>query len=356
MNTSNASTILVLIQKGNYYRDTRNNLDLTLNFILLIFGLFGNICIVLLMKNKNLSKLTVSAFLISLAISDSFVLIFDSFVVWLDLVIPSFTLEEATDCKIYFPSAVCKLVSSWIVINISLDRFISVFYPAFAKRFITKKSCMIRVAALIVLSFLVNLYYLILISSPDDSTYDCQGEEPIWHQKVWPIMFTFLYSIIPSILLIILNVMIIKRATESKRNFKKVSNRPINNEDNKGPKKLNLAIIAICSSFILLTLPANILNIFTIHVISEGSGFADEKVENQEYQEKRSKILYFLLVRWITDFMENINHSINFFLYVLSSQMFRHEFVLMLKSRLKIKVLINNNNKNKVHPSPRVKY
>ena len=102
---------------------------------------------------------------------------------------------------------------------------------------------------------------------------------------------------------------------------------------------MNLTVIAICISFVLLTLPANIVNIFTINIISEGTDYSN-KNEDLEYQEKRSNILYFLLVRWITDFMMNLNHAINFFLYVLSSKMFRHELIMKLKCKLEI---FNNN-------------
>ena len=79
MNGSNNShLILELIEKGNYYTSVRNSLDLTLGFILFIFGLFGNLCAIYLMRSKNLSKLTISVDLIALAISDTCVLLFDN--------------------------------------------------------------------------------------------------------------------------------------------------------------------------------------------------------------------------------------------------------------------------------------
>jgi hypothetical protein len=336
MNASNNShLILELIAKGNYYTSVRNSLDLTLGFILFIFGLFGNLCAIYLMRSKNLSKLTISVDLIALAISDTCVLLFDNFVVWLDLTLPKYTLQELTNCKIYFPNNVGKLVSSWLITSISLDRFLLVFYPQFSKKYLSKKLCLIRITILIISSFLFNLYYLVLISSPDDITYNCIGEEPIWTQEIWPIMFTFLYSIIPSILLIFFNILIIKKTRESK----KICNNNSNNGRNQvkeAPKKMNFTVIAICTSFVLLTLPANIVNIFTIQIISEGTDYSDENIIDLEYQEKRSKILYFLLVRWVTDFMMNLNHAINFFLYILSSKLFQQELVMKLKCKFGI--------------------
>ena len=75
-NSSNSNEILNLINSGNYYLNAKNEIDKYFGFNLFIFGLFGNIFIIYLMKNVNFSKLTILIYLIGLAISDIFVLVF----------------------------------------------------------------------------------------------------------------------------------------------------------------------------------------------------------------------------------------------------------------------------------------
>ena len=336
MNTSNLSelTIKKLIETGNYYKNTRLNLEKTIGFILFILGLFGNLLIIFLMTRKHLSKLTISVYLISLAISDTCVLFFDNFIIWFDLIVQNFSFEELTKCKIFYPYDVAKLVSAWIITTISFDRFISVFYSMSTKKILTKKSCILRVLVITFVSFAINLYYLISIDSADSFQYDCESKEALWHQKIWPILFTFFYSIIPSILLILFNTLMIYKTVKSKKKIQI----EVNN------KKMNVTIVTICVSFVLLTLPANLVNIFTISLISDGDSFASEYIYDLEYQKKRSEILYYLLIRWITKFLMNLNHCLNFFLYILSSRMFRREILLILKVKSsKIHIIARTN-------------
>lgn len=344
---SNNDDLMMYRAASSYYINTKNMLDETLGLIILIIGLTGNIIIIILMRSKNLSKLTISIYLICLSISDSLVLIFDNFIVWLDLRINS-TYKGSIDCKVYYVFYVFRLVSSWIVTTISMDRFLSVFYPQWSKKYLSSKSCIIRIFIIVMIAIIINIHYVVLIETPDSNTLDCfvmkDDLSIFWYEKVWPTIFAIIACIIPSILLIIFNILIIYKSKKSKQNLSKTTNHQSNNQDSQNSKKMNMTVFAICFSFLVLTLPYNIFNIITIEQVTLGGDYNNSTMDDVEYQKIRSEILEVILLQRIFNRLENVIYSINFFLYILTSNLFRHEFFELIKGKCKLKLFNRNNN------------
>jgi hypothetical protein len=291
------------------------------------------------MRNKNLSRLTISINLTTLAISDTIVLIFDCLIISIDLLNTNFDIKKMTDCKIYYPQYVARLVSAWIVVSISFDRFLSVYFPQSTKKMLnSSKSCIKRVILIIFLSSIINLHYLIIIKAPEDSISVCivikYGINELWYENTWQVLYTILHSIVPSILLITSNILIIHKSAKSKSNLNCGRLNTIN-EHQKKTTKMNITVFTICFSFVILTLPANIYVIATFRDLSIFDDYAEE-VENFEYLLKRNNLLSLLLTRRVLEQLMNFNHAINFFLYVLTSNLFRREFIIKLKHQFRL--------------------
>jgi hypothetical protein len=342
----NDHQLAALIKQSDYFLQTRNQLDEILSIIIFIFGLCGNLLIIILMRRKIISKLTISVYLTSLAISDTFVLIFDNLINWIDLLSLEFSIKTLTDCKIYSIYYISKLISSWIIVSISIDRFLLVYFSTKTKKYLTKNHCILRVLLIIIVSIAVNLHLAILKRAPDNKDYHCisidvYGTE-YWNERVWPVIETLIYSLIPSILLTVLNVLIIIKSRKVKSTFwtkKQVTN---NNSDYI-TKKINITVFAICFTFICLTLPANIHNICNINelaLVNEyemaySSSKTDTDIDPLSYEKARVRLLEDLLIDRILDHMVNLYHAINFILYILTSDLFRQEFYLMFKIKFR---------------------
>ena len=236
-----------------------------MTLIIVLFGLFGNASIIIIMGfNKSFFKLTATIYLIALAISDTFVLIFENLIIWIDFLIvrSEKKIQTVTDCKIYYIYYVAKTISAWLIVNICIDRFLIVYFPQITRKYLTRKITLARIIFLTITSILINLHYIIFIKAPINFEYDCvsAGLGSYWNEKVWPIINTLLYSVIPSTLLLAFYVLIIYKLTKTKKMLKKVNNHHTTQIKQylsiiNANKQLNITVFAICLSFVFLTLP-----------------------------------------------------------------------------------------------------
>lgn len=334
-----------------FYVSTKDMLDKTLGFIILIFGLIGNGLVIYLMRSSSLSKLTISIYLISLAISDSIALLSDLFVVWLDLIQENFSLQTLTDCKIYYFNFVTRLLSSWIIMTISMDRFLSVFYPQKTRKFLSHKYCLIRIVLLVTIAVATNIHYLVIIRAPAEVTLDCYPVGNVatiyWYETIWPIFYIILDSILPSTLLIIFNSLIIYKTKKSKKNIKQSASQN-KKQERQSQRKMSLTVFAICFSFLVLTLPLNLHNIFTANLLSQSDEYASENNNSLEYHIKRHEILKQLFIDRLLELYMSIVHGINFFLYIMTSNLFRNQFYLLLKLKFNINLFNNRINDDEI--------
>jgi hypothetical protein len=351
-NTENLTNLLYI---GDNYIKIRRQMDLSLTIIIVLFGIIGNIFVILIMYlNKNLLKITTTIYLIALAISDIFVLVFEDLIIWIDFLIAddNHKIQTITDCKIYYIYYVSKTLSAWLIVSISFDRFISVYFPQKCKKYLTKEYSLVRITVLIFFSIFINIHYVLLIHAPKNFEYDCIENDHggIWNEKVWPIINTFVYSAIPSLLLIIFNTLIIYKLTITKFNLNKVhfyDKDAVETSSRRGGcvyhyltilnanKQLNITVFAICISFLILTLPSNLYTIYNNGDILNGDVYHENFVINftsdvLEFVETRNHVLKVLLIDRILEQMMNLYHAINFILYVITSTVFRKQFLVII--------------------------
>lgn len=350
MNNSTDLNILLveaLKEKGRDYINKKNLLKLTSGFLILIFGLFGNVITIILMRRKLLSKLPMSIYLTALSISDLIVLIFDVLLTCIDLLLVKIDIQQITNCKFSYFGYAGSLSSAWIIINISLDRFLSVYYPHTTKNFLSKKSCIIRISISVVVSYIICLGYMIFINAPIKNGFHCFAVTPneqYWLEVVWPILYTILFCLIPTCALFTFNALIIYKFTQKKKNLSKIifqkTMRARASFQNGGDtstelfKKLNLTTLGLCVSFLILTLPGNIFMIIKNQTLKMGDEYINEDSEDQlnalNYLSDRNYYLETLFIYSLLNSFMSCIYSINFFLYVMTSNLFRNEFLLML--------------------------
>ena len=349
-NSSSIQELENLWEIGEKYINIRRDIDIYLTLIIVVFGTFGNLSIIVIMCiNKNFLKLTSTMFLVALAISDTLVLLFENLVIWIDFLIENDEqkIQTVTDCKIYYIYYASKTLSAWLIVNISIDRFLIVYFPQKTCKYLSKENTIIRISVLVLLSVLLNIHYLILLHAPKNFEYDCNedGLINVWNAKVWPILNMFIYSAIPSILLFVLNALIVYKLTVTKLYLKQVHateqqevarsswSQYVNMLS--ANKQLNITVFAICLSFVVLTLPSSIHTILNNEDIFNGDVYHEHFIRNvstsySDFVIKRNDVLKILLVSRILEHMMNFSHAINFFLYIVTSNVFRKQFIVLI--------------------------
>ena len=163
-------------------------------------------------------------------------------------------------CKFFLFLQFFSLQSSGFLLGfVCIDRYFTIisFPGSFYKKlpFGTIKSATIWSTSIVSVIFLLNSYMLILDRKPDDPStpifevcYDLSNGFSIYES--WEKIHILLYCLIPSSLMIIFNLLIIKKVTSVEDKFS--SNR-------RKKTALTISLLSITSLFVFMTLPATIV-------------------------------------------------------------------------------------------------
>ncbi|ELU17068.1 hypothetical protein CAPTEDRAFT_200779 [Capitella teleta] len=239
-----------------YYK-IAEDLFIAVSPIILIVGLVGNILTLVVMNRPSHRSSSVSIYLSTLAISDSLVLILDFINNWfkMHLDIKLLVMDESF-CKFhrYFFDVVYTL-SSWLIVAVSIDRFITVWFPFKAKKLCSKKTAIIVCCVLPLISLACYAHRV------PGWHLDETGIEPVcnthpkhrdFQESYGPWLSAVLYSYGPIVMLIVFNGLIVLRLRKmaSKRDAMTPNGKSSSQE-----RRITITIVVICVAFILLTLP-----------------------------------------------------------------------------------------------------
>ncbi|XP_067650872.1 probable G-protein coupled receptor 139 [Haliotis asinina] len=295
--------------------------------ILLILGTFGNVFSFLIMRHKAMTRLSTYIFLAALSVADSMVLLIGLMRQWLgeltgyDIRDQANWLCKATIILGYISSN----TSVWIIVAVTIERFIVVCYPLKAQRFCNVARAKKTISGLVVIFLLINIHFVWTAGLNETNIQDnllpqCDASDG--HQflvsVVWPWVDALIYCFLPFILISIFNVLIICKVAHAAGGRESLQNGCLQLRNRcKGNNNLRLTIMLLTVSFtfLLTTLPMNISII--------ASDFLNTNGHDNAVMSK------FRLVRTISQLLMYLNHSINFFLYCATGQKFRNEVIRM---------------------------
>ncbi|XP_041379708.1 kappa-type opioid receptor-like [Gigantopelta aegis] len=207
-----------------------------------IIGTIGNILQFIMMSDSKLSSLSYSVYLKFLAVSDSLVLAEN---LWSntqeEFHLPKFSNINDALCKIFVIFGFfTMMLSPWLVVGLTLDRFVCVRFPLTRGRFCTMKKaitvCSSMIAATIVLCFpslvLSNFKYNKCLLS-DEFTY------------YFMFIRLVMSSLLPCIVILTLNIVIIvsiKRSNAFRNTF--IKNRADSMKDNSSRPLVLISVLA----------------------------------------------------------------------------------------------------------------
>ncbi|XP_041355530.1 cysteinyl leukotriene receptor 1-like [Gigantopelta aegis] len=219
-------------------------------------GLVGNSLVFPLMRDVKFSSLSYPVYLIFLTVSDSAVLLMYCIYQTL-LFFNSFHIigKNVAACRAWVSLiSTATLLSPWLVVGLTLDRFVCVVFPMKRDRFCTRRKAKIVCSCLTVLSALVILPLLEGVAVVEESNI-CFVEDHL------VIIVTFvrlvLNSNLPCLLMLVLNIVIgihIQRSATFRKRFTSTSS---GSRENKQDKSLLPLILISVMAFVTL-LPSSI--------------------------------------------------------------------------------------------------
>lgn len=281
-----------------------------------LFGLTGNtISIIVLSHKKMISSTTI--YLIALAISDSIKLINDSFYF---LTILLLKIQPGDGMKLYaylYPYAhyffnMSTCTTAWITISVAAERYILVCHATKAKTLCSigraKSICAFVFITMSLLTVPFSLRYQTVVREETNNTMPIKIEVTrLWKNRLFVDIFTriasLLRSIIPLIILCILNFCILRSLSKSQSSRHRINSR----------HKITSMLLAVVFVFMVCVTPDAVISCV-------GMGYADASP-------------LFRGIREITDFLLLLNSATNFILYCIFNKLFRKNFEALFFSK-----------------------
>ena len=324
--------------------------------VLLIVGTVGNLLSVAVLWRHGLKKSSTVFYLFVLSIAD----LVSSFVGMPFLYLADVFYIAPRDHSDFF----CKVQTfltyasthfvAWLLVAVTIDRFMWVTLGVNAKKFCTTKRAVIVTIVLTILISLANSHFLITLTVdyiPEEKRVACKAFEQYeeFTIKFVPWLDIILLSFLPFFIMAVCNIIIISKLRQLARvrnrmKCKRSASRPgmqpqISNsstesrrisivtpliqfvktmrKESKRELSLTIMLLTVNIFFIISTLPITILN--TLWELAFDHLTDDQKATINQLQSVGSCLLY-------------LNITLHFLLFIFSGKIFRRDFVKLFQS------------------------
>jgi hypothetical protein len=336
-----------------YYDEKIKNIRLVVPWLIVIFGLFGNIMIIIIFS-KKLRRSSSHAFcFIALAISDSLALIF----MLLRALLKTEILNNLNaSCKaIKFLYHYFLQTSSWCLVLLTLDRFIAVCFIFKYKNWCKKFHVLKIFIFIIIIVLCLNVHLLVYVKAferkgefadgiskanekgrpppPIRSTrvniikkksYVCNvsiDDHPLYFKHIyknWDIAHAVIYGALPFSFILVANFIIIYKLIKlQKKSSKYLSDgKSIEKDENDSMVKsyqFTIMLLTVSFTFLVLTSPIS-LYMATIY-----DNLTNVRISKREF------------IKVILRYLGYVNNAINFYIYFFTSEEFRNDVFILFR-------------------------
>lgn len=284
---------------------------------MVITGVICNSLIFVIMRRRRMSHLSTCYYMGILAIADTSVLLIGLSVMWLYVFKKwSLLLQSTYFCK--FLSLLFYTVSDtsvWIVCMMSADRCIAVTRPLHASSICTVRRAKISVCILVLCILLINMHFSFTHYLSADNQCTPYEQYEFFTNHIWPWIDAAVYSVLPFILLLTINLIIVhslfhaRRSTSHLQIYQSQRTRSKNKLSMSMSRKLTTMLLAVTVFFLLTSFPMVCLQIYTnIHVKSNkvfAQSYLKPLCETLQYSNhcvRRIFFLSFIAIRSINSF------------------------------------------------------
>ncbi|XP_076080037.1 cysteinyl leukotriene receptor 2-like [Mytilus galloprovincialis] len=327
-NNTNASSCLTLYSSSPEYRDVYHAGRYFYAYftpIIIVVGILGNTLSLNVFLSRNLRSLSSSTYLAALSVSDLFILTFYVTVEWLrrglTFLFPGsnvrfLDVNGMCEFQLYI-SYVSRFMSSWLLVAFTVERYIGICFPLLRRNLCTTTSTRKIVSGIFLFSAIIVIYKPILsgIYKSDAGNLYCTGSPKHgFISFVFDSIFALLISFVPFVIIMVINILIIKKLLRQKRskNCKRVMT-----EESTIRLEFTIILLALSICFIIFNIPYLVLwcrNFLTSKYVTTLNASTSDV--NLSYWQG---LLYFVRTIFY------INYCINFFLYLITGAYFRRE-------------------------------
>ena len=276
-------------------------------FFLLLFGFIGNLLGIIVMQKHSFNQLTISYILSFLAVSDNIVLVIlpfhkELFTHWVGYDIRAVTYATCSISSWLMKTN--KIVSSWFVVLISLERFIAVWFPFK----VTKKTVFVSIGLIYGLIGVYGSAWSFFTDSIVDEKCvvgkSIHGNIAI--EKRFAFITGMMYAFIPLVLIFALNALTVAKIIQQQIRKNRVTAKQNSKAE---ASRITATLLSITIAFFVLVVPICLIKWATVN--HSFGVLTDESI---------LKLLEGALL-----ILEILNHSVNFYLYTMCSPRFRYE-------------------------------
>lgn len=310
LNTENISEISLV-------KDTSDEWFLkTIGFIrwfylpIILIGTVANIINLVVFSRPYMRRLSTIVYLSALAIGDIINLYFELFrywLEWMDWLIPPEHYFSDTYCKYgnYLGNA-SRDLTNWVVAIVTIERIVVLAFPLRAKSSCTPRTARIIVCILAISVLVAHVPSLIITKAVNRVKWVCWAKSDSKLLEVLVTIVFYFFGNIVIALVFVLNMTLIFLLYRARQlQPKKTPNSNVSNRNSHG-KRLTGMLLSVGIMFIACELPRlMVLSLYNVY-----GGIWSLRI---------AMSLAFLL--------SGINHTANFFIYVLSGERFRRVFM-----------------------------
>ena len=293
--------------------------------ILIAFGTVGNILSILVLTRKSIRKSTTALYLTFLTLSDLAVLYTGLLRQWI-LHLFDYDIRHLSEvvCKLHTWLVYSSLdLSAWILIAVTLERIIAVWYPYSGKTKCSKMNAMVLMIVILifVLSLNAHLLYGFVNKDVAMTTTRCVSVNisySMFFRSVWSWIDLCVFCVIPFSFIVIGNSLILYKVIVRHRKAKQKDNDSIETTDRLHKKhrhdhrqsSMTAMLITSNTVFLITTLPIEIYEICYDYFYVTTDPQVKARMD---------------LVWAVVNMFMYTNNAVNFILYSLSGSRFRQE-------------------------------
>ena len=287
---------------------------------IIVFGIFGNVSAFLIMSRPALNKGSTSIYFRTLAIVDVLVLVNHIVFNWVNENFSEpyhFWKRSDILCKARYAIFGWTISSSGMILTaVTFERFLVTVFPLKSKKYCTRRNAKIVCAAI---NIILGFIWCGALFSMNTHLGVCDVQEVLaFMQKYGGWLFASIYTYITTPTLFVLNAFLVYKLIEARRTrlrMTKISETSPDLSNQAQYNRLTVMAVTVSIAYCLLTVPTTTMNII--------GKFADKSVMT-------SYVVWVKFGHDISLMLRSSNHSINFLLYLMTSQRIRAEFIAMV--------------------------
>ncbi|KAL8620421.1 hypothetical protein ACOMHN_055502 [Nucella lapillus] len=290
---------------------------------LLALGSFGNIATIFVMrriKDKNSSQHII---LMSLAASDFSLLYTSVLRQWLYFLfrLDMYDLHTVV-CKLsWWLIYVASTTSSWLLTCLTIQRTMAVTWPHKMRLFCSMRRTRIVIACIVCFAFVLHSHFVFGMEISGNKCTFRSVEYEDFIERIWAWEELAVFTLVPSLCLIICNVMLSMALFKSTSTISatvytvsSTNTAQISTTRRKTASRTTVMILALSCTFLVLTLPVCVYLIWDYYKISHTT-------QNTRLWAREGLAFAVTMLLWYT------NSAVNFLLYVFTGTRFRREFL-----------------------------